>query len=87
MRRGAAQRASLHASRAPSRRKRPGAKVTRLRALRKRVTNNNARRLESMLGLEGCVALEELYLSHNGIARLEGLATLTKLKARGCVCV
>jgi protein phosphatase 1 regulatory subunit 7 len=33
-----------------------------------------------MAGLEGCTALEELYLSHNGIATLEGLATLTGLK-------
>ncbi len=37
-------------------------------------------RLESMLGLEGCTALEELYLSHNGIWKLEGLATLMQLK-------
>jgi hypothetical protein len=36
-----------------------------------------------MLGLEGCTSLEELYLSHNGIPRLEGLATLTRLKASG----
>jgi protein phosphatase 1 regulatory subunit 7 len=28
-------------------------------------------RLESMAGLEGCTALEELYLSHNGILKIE----------------
>ncbi len=28
-------------------------------------------RLDSMLGLEECVALEELYLSHNGIWKIE----------------
>ena len=33
-----------------------------------------------MAGLEGCTSLEELYLSHNGIGRLEGLAPLTRLK-------
>ncbi|GIL46150.1 hypothetical protein Vafri_3197 [Volvox africanus] len=33
-----------------------------------------------MLGLESCAALEELYLSHNGITTLEGLAPLTRLK-------
>jgi protein phosphatase 1 regulatory subunit 7 len=33
-----------------------------------------------MAGLEGCTALEELYLSHNGITCLEGLSTLTGLK-------
>lgn len=33
-----------------------------------------------MLGFEQCTALEELYLSHNGIWRLEGLSTLTRLK-------
>lgn len=35
-----------------------------------------------MLGLEGCTSLEELYLSHNGILKLEGLATLKQLKVR-----
>jgi hypothetical protein len=33
-----------------------------------------------MLGLEGCTALEELYLSHNGIQKMEGLSSLTRLK-------
>jgi hypothetical protein len=33
-----------------------------------------------MLGLEGCTALQELYLSHNGIRRLEGLDVLTQLR-------
>jgi len=37
-------------------------------------------RLTSMTGLEGCVALEELYLSHNGIAKMEGLSTLVNLR-------
>lgn len=27
-----------------------------------------------------CVALEELYLSHNGIAKMEGLSTLVNLR-------
>nr|GFC60036.1 hypothetical protein [Tanacetum cinerariifolium] len=29
-------------------------------------------RLTSMKGLEECVALEELYLSHNGAAKMKG---------------
>jgi hypothetical protein len=33
-----------------------------------------------MLGLEACTCLEELYLSHNGIWRLEGLASLCSLR-------
>jgi hypothetical protein len=33
-----------------------------------------------MLGLQACTALEELYLSHNGIWRLEGLASLGRLR-------
>lgn len=33
-----------------------------------------------MRGLEACTSLEELYLSHNGIARLEGLEPLTRLR-------
>ncbi|KAJ6995444.1 hypothetical protein NC653_018035 [Populus alba x Populus x berolinensis] len=36
-------------------------------------------RLTSMKGFEECVALEELYLSHNGIAKMEGLSTLANL--------
>lgn len=39
-----------------------------------------AHRLTSMLGLERCTALEELYLSHNGIQRLEGLSSLPRLR-------
>ena len=39
-------------------------------------------RLESMLGLSGCTLLEELYLSHNGIWKIEGLETLINLKVR-----
>ncbi|PHT81137.1 hypothetical protein T459_14152 [Capsicum annuum] len=37
-------------------------------------------RLTSMNGFQGCVALEELYLSHNGIAKMEGLSTLVNLR-------
>ncbi|CAI0403977.1 unnamed protein product, partial [Linum tenue] len=37
-------------------------------------------RLTSMTGFEGCVALEELYLSHNGIEKMEGLSTLVNLR-------
>uniref|UniRef100_A0A251J0H3 Protein phosphatase 1 regulatory subunit 7 n=1 Tax=Manihot esculenta TaxID=3983 RepID=A0A251J0H3_MANES len=36
-------------------------------------------RLTSMKGFEECVALEELYLSHNGITKMEGLSTLVNL--------
>ena len=36
--------------------------------------------LTSMSGLEHCTSLEELYLSHNGISTLEGLAPLGRLK-------
>lgn len=35
-----------------------------------------------MAGLSACTALEELYLSHNGIWRLEGLEPLVRLKVR-----
>ncbi|RZC13854.1 Protein phosphatase 1 regulatory inhibitor subunit PPP1R7-like isoform C [Glycine soja] len=37
-------------------------------------------RLTSMMGFDGCVALEELYLSHNGIAKMEGLSSLVNLR-------
>ncbi|KAK7398982.1 hypothetical protein VNO78_10157 [Psophocarpus tetragonolobus] len=37
-------------------------------------------RLTSMMGFEGCIALEELYLSHNGIEKMEGLSTLVSLR-------
>ncbi|CAN1288375.1 Protein phosphatase 1 regulatory inhibitor subunit PPP1R7 homolog [Linum perenne] len=37
-------------------------------------------RLTSMQGFEGCVSLEELYLSHNGIEKMEGLSTLVNLR-------
>ncbi|GAV89765.1 LRR_4 domain-containing protein/LRR_8 domain-containing protein [Cephalotus follicularis] len=37
-------------------------------------------RITSMTGFEECVALEELYLSHNGIAKMEGLSTLINLR-------
>ena len=30
--------------------------------------------------IQECVALEELYLSHNGIAKMEGLSTLANLR-------
>lgn len=30
--------------------------------------------------MQECVALEELYLSHNGIVKMEGLSTLVNLK-------
>lgn len=33
-----------------------------------------------MLGLEACTSLEELYLSHNGIWRIEGTDTLANLR-------
>jgi protein phosphatase 1 regulatory subunit 7 len=33
-----------------------------------------------MAGLEFCTRLEELYLSHNGIWKLEGLSTLSCLR-------
>lgn len=33
-----------------------------------------------MLGLSSLVALEELYLSHNGIERIEGIENLTNLR-------
>lgn len=36
-------------------------------------------RLTSMLGFEDCIYLEELYLSHNGIAKMEGLGSLLNL--------
>lgn len=29
---------------------------------------------------QDCVALEELYLSHNGISKMEGLSTLVNLR-------
>lgn len=34
----------------------------------------------ALLLLQGCVALEELYLSHNGISKMEGLSTLVNLR-------
>lgn len=37
-------------------------------------------RLTSTRGFEDCVALEELYLSHNGIAKMEGLSSLVNLR-------
>lgn len=37
-------------------------------------------RLTSTKGFEECVALEELYLSHNGISKMEGLSTLASLR-------
>ncbi|PON62239.1 LRR domain containing protein [Parasponia andersonii] len=37
-------------------------------------------RLTSMKGFEECVALEELYLSHNGISKMEGLSSLVNLR-------
>ncbi|KAI4347073.1 hypothetical protein L6164_007922 [Bauhinia variegata] len=37
-------------------------------------------RLTSMLGFESCIALEELYLSHNGITKMEGLSSLVNLR-------
>lgn len=37
-------------------------------------------RLTSMLGFQECINLEELYLSHNGISKMEGLSTLVNLK-------
>lgn len=30
--------------------------------------------------IQGCVALEELYLSHNGITKMEGLSSLVNLR-------
>lgn len=49
-----------------------------LKCIRKISLQSN--RLTSMLGFQECVALEELYLSHNGIAKMEGLSTLEKLR-------
>jgi hypothetical protein len=44
-------------------------------------------RLDSMAGLGGCTALEELYLSHNGIWALDPcLAQLTGLRVSGVLC-
>ncbi|KAK1588768.1 hypothetical protein Q3G72_026818 [Acer saccharum] len=40
-------------------------------------------RLTSMKGFEDCVALAELYLSHNGILKMEGLSTSVNLKVLG----
>ncbi|KAJ8643237.1 hypothetical protein MRB53_004985 [Persea americana] len=37
-------------------------------------------RLTSMMGFQECIALEELYLSHNGILKMEGLSTLVNLR-------
>lgn len=34
----------------------------------------------SLFWVQGCVALEELYLSHNGIAKMEGLSSLVNLR-------
>lgn len=34
----------------------------------------------SWFWVQGCVALEELYLSHNGIAKMEGLSSLVNLR-------
>jgi protein phosphatase 1 regulatory subunit 7 len=34
----------------------------------------------SVVLTQECVALEELYLSHNGIQRMEGLSTLQNLR-------
>ncbi|XP_054788421.1 LOW QUALITY PROTEIN: protein phosphatase 1 regulatory inhibitor subunit PPP1R7 homolog [Prosopis cineraria] len=36
-------------------------------------------RLTTMTGFESCIALEELYLSHNGISKMEGLSSLVNL--------
>ena len=46
-------------------------------SLRKLSLQSN--RLTSMMGLEGCTSLEELYLSHNGIQQMEVLALKTLL--------
>ena len=43
--------------------------LSSLTALRKMSIQSN--RLEAIMGLEHCTALEELYLSHNGILKLE----------------
>lgn len=34
----------------------------------------------AVFNLQECVALEELYLSHNGIEKMEGLSTLVNLR-------
>ncbi|KAK8939066.1 hypothetical protein KSP39_PZI010924 [Platanthera zijinensis] len=49
-----------------------------LKCIRKISLQSN--RLTSMLGFQECVALEELYLSHNGIAKMEGLSALENLR-------
>ncbi|KAK1289487.1 hypothetical protein QJS10_CPB18g01104 [Acorus calamus] len=49
-----------------------------LKCIRKISLQSN--RLTSMIGFQDCVALEELYLSHNGIAKMEGLSSLENLR-------
>ncbi|XVF06836.1 hypothetical protein REPUB_Repub06bG0085300 [Reevesia pubescens] len=49
-----------------------------LRRIKKISLQSN--RFTSMTGFEQCVTLEELYVSHNGIAKMEGLSTLVNLR-------
>lgn len=57
-----------------------GARLARLRQL-----SLQSNRLTSMAGLGACSALEELYLSHNGITRIE-VAPLPVSPPIGAVC-
>uniref|UniRef100_M4FCK1 Protein phosphatase 1 regulatory subunit 7 n=1 Tax=Brassica campestris TaxID=3711 RepID=M4FCK1_BRACM len=49
-----------------------------LRCIKKISLQSN--QLTSMKGFEDCVALAELYLSHNGISKMEGLSALVNLR-------
>ncbi|CAN7030627.1 unnamed protein product [Brassica rapa subsp. trilocularis] len=49
-----------------------------LRCIKKISLQSN--QLTSMKGSEDCVALAELYLSHNGISKMEGLSALVNLR-------
>ncbi|KAB2034986.1 hypothetical protein ES319_D04G121200v1 [Gossypium barbadense] len=53
---------------------------TKLQELCIKKISLQSNRLTSMIGLEECNALEEIYLSHNGIAKMEGLSKLVNLR-------
>ena len=44
-------------------------------------------RIEKLQGLDCLVNLEELYISHNGITRIEGLEHQVEQDYQPCVCV
>lgn len=56
--------------------------LRRLTELRRLSLQSN--RLESTQGLGACTALEELYLSHNGIATLQALGRARRFIGSGC---